>query len=142
VRAVGTFDSSQNVRFSTYLCTALDRTLLRFVRGRRQKDPTNNSEGDDPLAAVVDHRATGPKKDAWREELRKQVPGLLGQLGGRERLVIEKRDGLDGADEPATLKAVGRELDVSEERVRQLEKKALDRLKGPASQLGLEPFEE
>jgi RNA polymerase sigma factor (sigma-70 family) len=142
VRAVGTFDFSQNVRFSSYLCTALDRTLLRFVRGRRQKDPTNNSEGDGPLATVVDHRATGLRKDAWREELRKQVPGLLGQLGERERLVIEKRFGLDGAEQPATLNAVGRELDVSEERVRQLEKKALDRLKGPAMQLGLEPFEE
>lgn len=140
VRAVATFDFSLDVRFSTYACTALDRTFLRFVRGRRDKDGSNDSEGDGPLDAVVDYRADGPRRDAWREELRDQVPGLLAQLGERERLVIEKRYGLDGAESPATLKAVGSELDVSVERVRQLERKALDRLRELAIQQGLEPF--
>jgi RNA polymerase sigma factor (sigma-70 family) len=142
VRAVGTFDFSQNVRFSTYACTALDRTFLRFVRRQRVKHGATDSAEDDPLAAVVDYRAAGPRRDTWREELREQVPGLLKHLGERERLVIEKRYGLDGAVGPATLKEVGEELDVSLERVRQLEQKALDRLRELAIQQGLEPFEE
>jgi len=140
VRVVGTFDFSLNLRFSTYACTALDRTFLRFVRGGREKDASNDLERDGPLAGVVDYRADGPRMDAWREELHDQVPGLLAQLGERERLVIEKRYGLDGAEEPAALKAVGSELDVSVERVRQLERKALNRLKELAIQQGLEPF--
>lgn len=142
VRAVGNFDCSRNVRFSTYACMALDRTFLRFVRGGREKDIRSDSEGDGPLAGVVDYRADGRRMDAWRSELRDQAPGLLAQLGARERRIIEKRFGLDGAEAPATLKAVGSELKVSIERVRQLERKALDRLKKLAMQQGLEPFED
>jgi RNA polymerase primary sigma factor len=142
VRAARTFNFAHKVRFSTYACTALDRTYTKFVRSRREKLQSDGTDGDEALAAVEDYRAAGPKKDAWREELQEQMPGLLGQLGRRERLVIERRYGLNGAAEPATLKAVGGELDVSEERVRQLEKKALQRLKEPAIQLGFEPFAE
>jgi RNA polymerase primary sigma factor len=140
VQASRNFNFAHRARFSTYACTALDRTYTKFVGRWLKKAHSNGPAGEDPLAAVVDYRAVGPRRDAWREELREQVPGLLAQLGERERLVVEKRYGLDGAEMPATLKVVGGELDVSVERVRQLEKKALDRLKELAIQQGLEPF--
>src|SRR5262249_39958158 len=136
------FNFAHKVRFSTYACTALDRTYIKLVRRKREKLQSDGTDGDEALATVEDYRAAGPRKDAWREELQEHMPGLLSQLGDRERLVIQKRYGLNGAAEPATLKALGVELNVTEERVRQLENKALLRLKEPAIQLGLEPFEE
>jgi RNA polymerase primary sigma factor len=56
------------------------------------------------------------------------VQRALGKLGERERRIVELRFGFDG--EPRSLDAIGRELGITRERVRQLERDALQRLEG------------
>jgi RNA polymerase primary sigma factor len=57
---------------------------------------------------------------------------VLSRLNERERLVIEMRYGL-GAEEPKTLDEVGRIFNVTRERIRQIESKALAKMRHPAS---------
>ena len=56
--------------------------------------------------------------------------GLLGELSGREARVIRLRFGLDD-DTPQTLAEIGKCLDLSRERVRQIESRALHKLRLP-----------
>src|SRR5207245_9698755 len=75
---------------------------------------------------LADREAPDPFDEA-EESLRKQgVRRALDALPERERRILELRFGFDG--EPWTLEAIGHELDLTRERVRQLESQALQRL--------------
>ena len=74
----------------------------------------------------ADREAADPFDEA-EESLRKQgVRKALDALPERERRILELRFGFEG--EPWTLEAIGKELDLTRERVRQLESQALARL--------------
>jgi len=62
-----------------------------------------------------------------------KLPALLGRLSDRERRVVELRHGL-GGDAPRTLTEIGGYLSLSRERVRQIEKEAVRRLRDAAEQ--------
>ena len=63
--------------------------------------------------------------------LKTQVSTMLETLTDREREVVVKRFGLDG-NAPKTLEGIGDELGVTRERIRQIESKALRKLRHPA----------
>ena len=77
---------------------------------------------------LADRTAISPAEAAIAEELRVQLHDTLHTLPPREASILRARFGLDG-NEPRTLKAIGRELQLSRERVRQLEVKALAMLR-------------
>jgi RNA polymerase primary sigma factor len=90
--------------------------------------------GDD-VAELVDFLAGGdddPFEAAAVAAERSQVRAVLGALNEREQRVIELRFGLLG-DRPRTLQEVGREFNVTRERVRQIEAKALSKLRHPCT---------
>ena len=71
--------------------------------------------------------------------LREQLNDTLLELGERERKVLELRFGLtDGT--PRTLEEVGKEFNVTRERIRQIEAKALRKLKHPSRSQKLKDF--
>ncbi len=63
----------------------------------------------------------------WR--LHKRVHDALGELDGKERQVVELRFGLDRDGEPRTLQEVGDLLELSRERIRQIESRAKEKLR-------------
>jgi RNA polymerase sigma factor (sigma-70 family) len=82
-----------------------------------------------PLAErLIDESAEQPERVPEIEELRTTVQECLRILSDREKHVLVRRFGLDGA-EPETLDELGRSMDISRERVRQIEQKALLRLR-------------
>ena len=84
-------------------------------------------DGDTELADFLADPAAGdPVEEAERSLLRQTVQRRLERLPERERLIIERRFGLQG--EPQTLETVGRGLGLTRERVRQLEVQALKQL--------------
>lgn len=89
-------------------------------------------EGDTFLTDFIpDHSSITPDGPVSRQETNQQVERILDSLTPREQMVIRLRFGI-GQDEPWTLEEVGQSMSVTRERVRQIEAKALQKLKEPA----------
>jgi RNA polymerase primary sigma factor len=88
---------------------------------------------------IPDQNGVEPVDAASRELLREQVRNVLGALTDRERSVIEMRFGLnDGKDH--TLEEVGQRFGVTRERIRQIEAKALRKLRHPSRSKALRDY--
>jgi len=86
-------------------------------------------EEDSKLGDFIEDKATAtPEDSASNEFLRKQIKEVLSYLSPREQKILKMRFGLEG-EEAHTLEEVGREFGVTRERVRQIEAKALEKLR-------------
>jgi len=120
------------------LAEAMDDTpdKIKYVFKIKQEiqslDATvGGSEDDDSSELgnfVEDDAAIKPEEAASTELLREQVLTVVNGLNDRERKIIKMRFGLDG-DRPHTLEEVGAEFAVTRERIRQIEAKALNKLR-------------
>ncbi|WP_447978702.1 sigma-70 family RNA polymerase sigma factor [Candidatus Nitrospira bockiana] len=79
---------------------------------------------------IADRNAMSPDSHVHRTELTRELDRILATLTPREQTVIRMRFGI-GQDEPFTLEQVGQNLSVTRERIRQIEAKALKKLKTP-----------
>lgn len=79
---------------------------------------------------IADRQALPPDSHVNRTELTRELDRILSALTPREQIVIRMRFGI-GQDEPFTLEQVGQNLSVTRERIRQIEAKALKKLKTP-----------
>ncbi len=94
--------------------------------------PLTDEEENSLSDLIEDQSAEGPSESADREMLREEVRRALSSLTLRERQVIELRFGLVD-DHDYTLEEVGRQLNVTRERVRQIEERAIRKLRHPAA---------
>lgn len=79
---------------------------------------------------IEDDKAASPSDSAEAKMLREQLLQVLDTLTPRENEVLRKRYGLDD-NKPKTLEEVGKEFNVTRERIRQIEAKALRKLRHP-----------
>ena len=116
------------------------REIIRILPQPISLESTVGDEADATLADfVIDENAVDMDEAATRIVLRAQVEGVLGTLTPRERRVVELRFGLDG-DKLYTLSEIGAELGVTRERIRQIETKALRKLRHPSRSKLLREF--
>ncbi len=87
-------------------------------------------ERDTELGDLLETDSVSPEEMLMRESLHRDLQQLLTDLTSRERDVIRMRFGL-GDGNPYSLAEIGRALDLSRERVRQIEAKALQKLRQP-----------
>lgn len=88
---------------------------------------------------IADESERSPQEAAEAEILKEEIESVLDTLTGREKTVIKLRFGLiDG--QPRTLEDVGREFNVTRERIRQIEGKALRKLRHPSRSRRLKDF--
>lgn len=87
-------------------------------------------EKDTELGDLLETEGISPEEVLMRESLQRDLQHLLADLTSRERDVIRMRFGL-GDGHPYSLADIGRALDLSRERVRQIEAKALQKLRQP-----------
>ena len=92
------------------------------------------SDEDSRLSDFVPDAAPGPPDLVTRRFLQDQVHQVLMSLSGRERRVLELRFGFEDGQE-RSLEEIGRVFGVSRERARQLESKAIRKLRQPAGTL-------
>lgn len=88
---------------------------------------------------LEDTSQLSPVDQASRELLKESLEGVLGTLSDREAKVLRLRFGLAGS-KPMTLEEVGREFGVTRERIRQIEAKALRKLKHPSRRKKLQDY--
>ena len=80
---------------------------------------------------IEDKSHASPLQEAINEDLCNKVQKLLNTLNDKEAMVLRRRFGI-GDDSPLTLEEIGQEFEVTRERIRQIEVKALKKLKHPA----------
>ena len=101
--------------------------------------PIGDEENSTLADFIEDQEAAAPLDAAAKEILREQVHNSLAALSDRERQVLELRFGLvDGKDH--TLEEVSQHFDVTRERIRQIEAKALRKLRHPSHSSELREF--
>ena len=97
-------------------------------------------EEDSHLGDFIEDRATMPPADAAsRELLKAQLNAVLKELSDRERRVLLLRFGLEDG-RARTLEEVGKEFNVTRERIRQIEAKALRKLRHPSRSRKLKDY--
>ena len=94
--------------------------------------PLGGDDGDLQLGDLIeDEDAVQPLDAAIGSDLRETVTQILGTLTPREERVLRMRYGI-GTDSPCTLEEVGQQFSVTRERIRQIEARALRKLKHPS----------
>lgn len=89
-------------------------------------------EGDSVLGDFIeDERALAPIDTAAQQLMREQIDGVLARLPERERKIIQLRYGLNDG-RYRTLEEVGKEFNITRERIRQIESKVLKKLRHPS----------
>ncbi len=106
----------------------LVRAVMRTSGEPLSLDRTLGEDSDGTIHDVIGSRAPGPDDLASRRDVRERVARSLDRLPPRERDIVVRRFGLAG-EEPESLARIGRDLGLSRERVRQLELRALGRLR-------------
>ncbi len=96
-------------------------------------------EKDTELGDLLESESLTPEEMLVREGLRRDLEQLLADLTSRERDVIQMRFGL-GDGHPYSLAEIGRALDLSRERVRQIEAKALQKLRQPKRRIRVQDY--
>ena len=146
IHAVERFDPERGCRLSTYATAWLQRAIHRTVRSlsrtvrlpesargaRSRSVPIDEPMGEARLSLtdiLIEPDALAPDDEAAREEIRARARELLDGLRPQEAHVVRRRFGI-GDHPPMTLREVGEELGVTRERIRQIEKAALDKLRG------------
>ncbi|WP_300702770.1 RNA polymerase sigma factor RpoD [uncultured Campylobacter sp.] len=80
---------------------------------------------------VEDRSSLSPMEHILKNDLKEQIDDVLDQLNDREKAVIRMRFGLMDDESDRTLEEIGKELNVTRERVRQIESSAIKKLKHP-----------
>jgi RNA polymerase primary sigma factor len=125
--ALGREPSLEELAEATGLPLGHVRQALGCAEASVSLNQAVGADGDAELADFLADPAAGdPVEEAERSLLRQTVQRRLERLPERERLIVERRFGLQG--ERQTLETVGRELGLTRERVRQLEVQALKQL--------------
>jgi len=113
-----------------YATKKVDRILRSAEEPVSLEGPVGDEDSSSLGDFIEDEDALEPMDAADREMLREQVQNALTVLSDRERQVLELRFGLmDGKDH--TLEEVSRYFNVTRERIRQIEAKALRKLRHP-----------
>lgn len=132
LRAVDKFDVGLGFRFSTYATQVVRRNSYRRVMDKQKERQRVTLSVHEPGIDISDeHRSPSMSEERW-QELRGRLSTMLDRLDRREKLIIRARFSLGGHRRIQTLQRLADKLGVSKERVRQLEKRALDKLRDMA----------
>jgi RNA polymerase sigma factor (sigma-70 family) len=133
IRAVEKFDYSRGNKFSTYASWAIMKNYARTIPDEHKRRDRFRAADMELLQTAADRREDEYRQRMAASDRLAQVGKFLDRLDSREQTIIIRRYGLDHHREPQTLKEVGSALGVTKERVRQIEAKALEKLREAAA---------
>ena len=139
IRAAEKFDYGRGFKFSTYASWAIMKNFARSIPNEMKQRDRFRTSNDELFAATQENRADRLREELAHENRISAVRKILSRLDDREQKIIINRFGLDYTQEPCTLKQVGESMGVTKERVRQIESRALDKLRIAAEEDRVDP---
>jgi RNA polymerase primary sigma factor len=137
MRAVEKFNFALGNRFSTYATYAIQRHFYRLSqRGRqfRKRFVADDEALKDRAEVQPEHEYCSAEQIAMLKEL---FAGFLAELEPRERKIVVARFGFDGKA-PRTFRELGSQMGVCKERIRQIQSRAMEKLRELAAGVKLE----
>jgi len=138
MRAVDKFDYSRGNKFSTYATWAVMRNFARTIPDEFKHRDRFRTSQDEMFDVQQDQRAIPRQMESAQHLREQQIERILSRLDEREQRIIISRFGLNHAQEPKTLQEVGFQLGVTKERIRQIEARALHKLREEAEREKIE----
>ncbi len=141
VQELGREPSNQELAEYVGLPEMKVKEILRITKETISLESPVGEEEDSNLRDFIeDEMVESPLDEAIRGDLRDHIDMVLSSLNPKEAEVIRRRYGLDGTNLPHTLEEVGKAMEVTRERVRQIETKAIRKLKHPSRSKWLKGF--
>ncbi|TWU41917.1 sigma-70 family RNA polymerase sigma factor [Novipirellula artificiosorum] len=141
MRAVEKFDYDRGFRFSTYATQVVRRNSYRtIVFNQQERQKVIGGLQDMNLDLSDEDRGSSISEGRWHE-LRSRLAAMLEDLDRREKLIIRARFSLGSHRKVHTLQSLADRLGISKERVRQLERRAMEKLRSMAGDVRLAELE-
>ncbi|QDT56484.1 RNA polymerase sigma factor SigA [Caulifigura coniformis] len=129
MRAIEKFDYTKGNKFSTYSTWAIMKNYARSIPAEHTILDRFRTGNEEVFAASADGRGVQTVDETTNARQRDVITSILGQLDERERSILLHRYGLQQGSEPLTLEEVGTRFGVTKERIRQIEARALQKLR-------------
>lgn len=129
MKAVAKFNYSLGNKFSTYASWAMMKHYARAVPQEHYRRDRYRTGSEELIAQQDEGELDASAEEIYQQEVRRSLNSVLGGLDPRERTIVVAHYGLDPSQEPITLKKIGERLDLSKERVRQIEARAMKKLR-------------
>jgi RNA polymerase primary sigma factor len=140
VQELGREPTSEEIAAEMDVDAARVREIMKISQDPISLETPVGDEEDSHLGDFIEDRSSvAPADAATHQILKEEVVAILRTLTPRERKVLELRFGLEDG-RTRTLEEVGREFRVTRERVRQIEAKALRKLRHPSRSTRLRDF--
>jgi RNA polymerase primary sigma factor len=140
VQELGDEPSAEEIAVRVNLPVEKVKAILKITKEPISLETPIGEEEDSHLSDFIEDKATlSPLDIAISGDLKTQIEKVLCTLNPKEAKIIKRRFGI-GEDFPHTLEELGQEFDVTRERIRQIEVKAIRKLKHPARSKWLRTF--
>jgi RNA polymerase primary sigma factor len=138
IRAVEKFDFARGNKFSTYASWAIMRNFARTIPTEQRHRDRFRTSHEEMFNTSEEYRSDQQQEESAQRQRVAQVRNILERLDKREQQIIVSRFGLEHDQEPRTLAEIGAKLGVSKERIRQIETRAMNKLRVAAEEDNLE----
>ncbi|HWR58045.1 MAG TPA: sigma-70 domain-containing protein, partial [Thermodesulfovibrionales bacterium] len=140
VQELGTEPTPEEIAPRVKLPVEKVKAILKIAKEPLSLEtPTSEDDASHLRDFIEDKTSPSPLDSLIRQDIKKQMSRIVGTLSPKEETIIRKRYGI-GDDNPHTLEELGQEFEVSRERIRQIEVKAVRKLRQPVADMWLRPL--
>lgn len=129
IRAIEKFDFGKGFKYSTYATWAIMKNFARSIPAEHSHLDRYRTGNEELFQASADGRTDQFQQELVHHRQHEAIMRIVNRLEDREKNIIMFRFGLNQGSEPQTLEELGSRFGVTKERIRQLEARALNKLR-------------